>query len=97
MNIRQSLISVTTQPNEQNIIKAIEIIETEIPFFMPITETQQMATNSKKSVLLILNNFDSNKLYKLHEAMARLFYDFDNDLKSIIIERNKYQEYLEHR
>ena len=96
-NIRQALISVKTQPNKQNINEAIEVIETEIPFFMPRTSYQLSVYNSKKIVLLLLKNFSSDQLPVFRQAIVQLFYEFDNDLNSIIIERNKYQEELEYR
>ena len=96
-NIRQALISVKAQPNKQNISEAIEVIETEIPFFMPKTSSQLRVNNSKITVLLLLKYFSSDQLSVFRQAIVQLFYEFDNDLNSIIIERNKYQEELEYR
>lgn len=96
-NIRQALISVKMQPNKQNINEAIEVIETEIPFFYPSTPYQLRVNNSKETVLLLLEHFSSDQLSVFKQAIDQLFYEFDNDLFSIIIERNKYQEELEYR
>lgn len=92
--IRRALEILFFENTKENRESAIKLINTEIPFFYPKTMAQWAVMDSKEAILQCLQI----PPYEItNEAYQKLLQDFSNDLNSIILERNQYNEELSNR